>query len=317
MADNASTISEQAIDWVLRQPDMDDAAWHAFVTWLEADPAHAKAFDRLALDASLIADHPELFPVDAAESVPPVERKRARKLLRWGVGAGAVALAASLLLLVLPTLPNTAAEPYVVATKAGERRVIALADGTRIELNGATRLELDRSHPRTARLTAGEATFQVRHDAEHPFVVHSGDLSLEDMGTVFNVEREGYRLDVQVGEGAVLFQPRRDKLSLRAGTAVTARDDTGHVAVFKVDPSHVGGWRKGNIAFAGEPFGRVVNALRRIDAAEVTIEPVLSQSPFTGMIHLTGKAAQDVPHLAKLVGAEWRRDGKRWVISAR
>ncbi|WP_010163604.1 FecR family protein [Sphingomonas sp. PAMC 26617] len=317
MAVDASTITEQAIAWSLRQHDMDDAAWRAFVTWLEADPAHARAFDTLTLDASLMADHPEVFPVDAAESVPPVERNRARKMLRWGVGAGALALAASFSLLVLPSLPNTAAAPYVVATKAGERRAIALADGTRIELNGATRIELDRSDPRTARLAAGEATFHVRHDADHPFVLHSGDLAVEDMGTVFNAEREGYRLDVQVGEGAVLFQPKRDKLTLRAGSAVTARDDTGHVAVSKVDPAHVGGWRTGNIAFAGEPFGRIVNALRRIDAAEVSIEPVLSQQAFTGMVHLTGKPAQDVPHLAALVGADWRHDGKRWAISAR
>lgn len=317
MAAEASTITEQAIDWHMRQDDMDAAAWHAFVLWLEADPAHAKAYDAVSLDASLVGQHPELFPVDAAESVPPAERNRARKLLRWGLGAGTLALAASLTLLVLPNLPDTAADPYVVATKPGERRALALADGTRIDLNGATRLELDRSDPRAARLAAGEATFHVRHDPKNPFILRSGDLSVEDMGTVFNVEREGYRLDVQVGEGAVVFQPKSQKLTLRAGSAVTARDDTGHVAVSRIDAGRVGGWRTGNIAFAGEPFGRVANALHRIDAAEVVIEPVLSQQPFTGMVHLTGKAAQDVPYLAELVGADWHRDGKRWVISAR
>ncbi|WP_242137059.1 FecR domain-containing protein [Sphingomonas sp. TREG-RG-20F-R18-01] len=306
---------DQAIDWHLRQRDMSDAEWRTFVAWLEADPANAAAFDAVALDMSLIADHSELFPAEAAEAVPPVERKRARTMLRWGVGAGALALAASLSLVVLPSLPNTAAQPYAVSTRPGEQRVIALADGTRIDLNGASRIELDRSSPRLATLVAGEATFHVHHDSQAPFVLRSGTLSVQDVGTVFNAERDGYRLDVQVAEGAVLFQPRRDKLMLRAGAAVTARDDTGHVAMSRIDPARVGGWRNGDITFAGEPFGRLANALRRLDGVDVTIEPVLSQRPFTGMVHLTGKAAQDVPHLAALIGADWQHDGKRWVIS--
>lgn len=315
MKDDGASRTAEAIEWHLRQNAMDDAAWRTFVDWLEADPANAAAYDTVALDLALVADHPELFPVDAAEGIPPAERAKARSWLRWGVGAGTVAIAASLSLLVLPSLPDTASEPYVVATKPGEQRAIALADGTRIDLNGATRIELDRSNPRTARLTAGEATFHVKHDPAAPFLFRSGDLDVRDVGTVFNAEREGYRLDVQVAEGAVLFQPNKDKLMLTAGSAVTARDDTGHVAVSRVDAAEVGGWRKGRVAFTGVPFGRVGSVLRRFDGIEVTIEPVLSQRSFTGMVHLTGDAAQDVPHLAALVGADWQHDGKRWVIS--
>ena len=308
---------DTAIDWHLRQRDMNDAAWRSFVAWLEEDPANAAAYDAVALDMSLIAEHSEIFPVEPAAGVPLPERARARSKLSWAVGAGTVALAASLSLVILPSLPNTAAQPYVVTTKPGEQRVVALTDGTRIELNGASRIELDRANPRIATLAAGEATFHVRHDADAPFVLHSRDLTVQDVGTVFNVEREGDRLDVQVAEGAVLFQPKNDKLTLRAGSAVTARDDTGHVAVSRVDPARVGGWRTGDVAFSGEPFGRIANVLRRHDGADVTIEPVLSQRPFTGMVHLTGKVAQDVPHLAELVGADWHHDGERWFISPR
>ena len=317
MSADGSNRTDQAIEWHLRQNDMDEAAWRSFVDWLEADAENAAAYDAVALDLEHMADHPELFPVDAAEAVPPAERNRARSWLRWGVGAGALALAASLSLVVMPSLPNTTADPYVVTTKPGEQRTIALADGTRVDLNGATRLELDRSNPRTATLAAGEATFHVRHDAGKPFLLRSGMLSVKDMGTVFNAEREGYRLDVQVAEGAVLFQPHKDKLTLQAGAAVTARDDTGHVAVSRVNPSHVGGWRTGAVTFAGEPFARVVSVLRRLDGVHVAIEPVLAQRPVTGTIHLTGEASDDVPRLAARVGAIARRKGAEWEIAPR
>lgn len=321
MTAEASKITDQAIDWHLRQGDMDDAAWRSFVEWLDQDPAHAAAYDAVALDMSMVANHPEIFPLEgaaqAAEPSPPVERRKARKTLLWGGSAVMLALAASMAFVILPSLPNTTPRPYAITTKPGERRQIALVDGTRIDVNGASRLELDHANPRVATLHSGEATFHVRHDPRDPFVLHSGALTVQDVGTVFNVERDGHRLDVQVAEGAVVFQPKRDAVMLRAGSAVTAQDDDGRVAVSPIDPSRVGGWRNGDLTFGGEPFGRVGNALRRIDGANVMIAPVLSQRPFTGMVHLTGNAAQDVPHLANLVGANWHHDGGRWVISPR
>lgn len=42
----------------------------------------------------------------------------------------------------------------------------------------------------------------------------------------------------------------------------------------------------------------------------------LAQRPFTGMVVLTGKAERDVPHLAALIGADWRHDGEDWIIGA-
>ena len=42
MAHDAADIVDRAIDWHLRQATMDEAEWHTFVAWLEADPAQPK-----------------------------------------------------------------------------------------------------------------------------------------------------------------------------------------------------------------------------------------------------------------------------------
>jgi transmembrane sensor len=322
VAHDAADIADCAIDWHLRQATMDEADWHAFVAWLEADSAHAQAFDAVALDVSLLAEHPELYPAPAtpvARQSPFPQRlaSSSRRIWVW-VGSGvAVAAAASLTLMFVPTGLTGGNASYAVETKPGQRRDIALTDGTRIELNGATRLLLDRSNPRVATLETGEATFHVRHDPRDPFTVHSGRLTVQDLGTVFNIAREGVRLDVQVAEGSVLFQPKRDAVTLRAGAAITAREDLGQIAVTKIDVAKVGVWRERAVSFLGEPFGRVSTAVRRIDGATLFIDSGLSQRPFTGMVRLSGKVEQDVPHLAALVGAEWHHDGERWVISPR
>ncbi|MEJ8629191.1 FecR/PupR family sigma factor regulator [Sphingomonas sp. I4] len=50
------TLEEQAIDWHIRQRDMSAAEWDAFATWLEDSPAHARAYDAVAMaDALLVA----------------------------------------------------------------------------------------------------------------------------------------------------------------------------------------------------------------------------------------------------------------------
>ena len=174
---------------------------------------------------------------------------------------------------------------------------------------------LDRNDTRIASLDAGEAVFVVHHDAGKAFVLHSGGLAVQDVGTVFDVARSGARLDVAVAEGAVSFQPGREAIMLKAGHALVAREDIGQVALSKVAVDAVGGWRNGRLAFNAAPLSDVAEAIRRVNGAEIRFDPDLSRRPFTGMVRLTGDAAKDVPHIAALVGAGWRRDGERWVIS--
>jgi transmembrane sensor len=138
---------------------------------------------------------------------------------------------------------------------------------------------------------------------------------IEDLGTVFDVSREGQSLDVQVAEGSVLFQPGRDELTLKAGSALAAREDRRSMTLSRIAPGAVGGWRSGQLTFTGETLGTVFETIHRLYGTQVTLAPDLSRRPFTGMIRLTGEAERDIPHLAALIGAGWRRDGERWILS--
>jgi transmembrane sensor len=52
-------LHEEALGWVIRTRDPEFTEWDAFTLWLEADPAHAPAYDALlAADADL----PDLLP---------------------------------------------------------------------------------------------------------------------------------------------------------------------------------------------------------------------------------------------------------------
>jgi transmembrane sensor len=305
-------IVDQAIGWHLRQAELSSAEWHDFVLWLEADAAHAAAFDRVALDDALLADLPR--PAKPATLAQPARFVPARPR-RWTWAVGGTAIAAGIAALVMPLAMAPGSAAYTVRTAPGENRTVTLADGTRIDMNGDTTLRLDRNDTRVASLDAGEAVFTVHHDSGKAFVLHSRDLALQDVGTVFDVVRNDKRLYVAVAEGAVSFQPGRDALLLKAGDALVARQDINQVERVPVAIDAVGGWRSGRLTFNGTPLAEVAAAIRRTNGADIRFDTDLSARPFTGMVRLTGDAAKDVPHIAALVGAGWRRDGERWVIS--
>src|SRR3546814_7021219 len=101
-----------------------------------------------------------------------------------------------------------------IETLAGEHRTVELADGSKIEINGASVVEIDADRPRFARLESGEAMFHVVHRDDDPFVVETGGAKIVDLGTAFNVVRRDRQTSVAVSEGIILYNPDRDKVRL-------------------------------------------------------------------------------------------------------
>jgi len=310
VAADQSDIIDKAIGWHLRLADADERGWADFIAWIEASPAHAAAYDTIATDDRLIGQARFPAPVSMAGN----DNLPARRRWPWlaGGAAAAVALAAALL---APALIAPASSAYQVETGAGERRTVALSDGTSIEMSGSTALRLDRANTRVAALERGEALFHVRHDAARPFTVTASGMTIRDLGTVFNVANDRHGLTVAVSEGSVLFQSRRAVRRLSAGDALAVRDEGREVVATRIAPGLVGGWRAGVLSFDNQTIGDVVAAIERLYGLDLGLEDGLSRRPFTGMVRFTGVADRDVPHLAELVGATWRRDGKRWVLS--
>ena len=78
----------------------------------------------------------------------------------------------------------------VIHAKMGSQTMIDLSDGTRVWLNGGSKLiygSLYGEKDREVHLT-GEGCFEVTTDPEKPFVVNTSGLSIRAFGTVFNVK---------------------------------------------------------------------------------------------------------------------------------
>ncbi len=314
MTDANNRLQQEALDWVIRLRHADAADWAAFDAWLGADSAHADAYWPLAAaDADVAAALARPLPTAEVIALEPRRTRRnfATKLLPL---AASVALAVGLWWTLAPgTHPHA---DTVFETRAGETREASLPDGTRIALNGDTRLVLDGADPRKVRLDRGEARFAVVHRADAPFVVSVGAAQLHDIGTVFDVARDGMAVRVAVAEGAVLYREEAVSLRLDAGASLT-RGPTGAIRTAPIASADVAAWRSRRLVYDQAPLELVAADLARATGVPVRLAPELAGRRFSGGLHLDSPPEAVIARAAGLIGARAQRDDTGWRLSER
>jgi transmembrane sensor len=69
----------------------------------------------------------------------------------------------------------------------GKPEMIKLPDGSIVWVNGGSKVHFIAEQDTRDVYLEGEAYFKVKHDADHPFVVHAGNITVRALGTEFNV----------------------------------------------------------------------------------------------------------------------------------
>jgi transmembrane sensor len=272
----SQTDIEAAIDWLVRlQGDaVTESDWRDFDAWLTASPAHAEAYDaalafdqRLDLDARLAdrASEAAPFVASTAKVIPLRPTRRA-----WFWPAAATLAAAVVVGAVL--LPNAlmGGHETTYVTGVGEHKTIALEDGTRIELNAASRLTVRfERNARHVQLGDAEAFFDVAKDPRRPFLIEAGDTHVRVVGTAFDVRRRDGRVAVTVQRGLVEVRPDLPSgatpFKLHPGQGLSdeeGRADVARVTAVAID--EVTGWRQGRLIYRDRPLSEIVGDLNRL-----------------------------------------------------
>jgi transmembrane sensor len=273
----------------------------AFDRWLNADPAHPALFERTVVAWDAIEDRgssPEMIVMrgDALESVRRANHRR------WS-GAGGwrryAALAACLILFVGAGI-WWRLSPTTYQTGVGERRVVALADGSMLSLDASTRVDVrylgDR---RELWLRSGRAKFVVAKDPLRPFSVQAGARMVIATGTQFSVEQLGGQVRVVLYEGRVAVMdtsPGRAPMPLRIGR----RQDTAEQVLTPgremviaatqplarleaVDAGRSLAWEGGLMEFDNEPLGIAVERVNRYGATKLRVGDAMdARIPISG-----------------------------------
>jgi transmembrane sensor len=168
-----------------------------------------------------------------------------------------------------------AATTYVTAV--GRVDTIALVDGTRVILGPGSGLRPDDSYGARARgvTLRGLAYFDVVHDSTRPFVVHTANATLSDVGTSFTVRADttfGTRVAVTSGAVRVATVARAGSaMVLRAGDRAEVTTDTMRVERGVTEPGELA-WTRGVVTFRDAPLLLVAAELRRWYGVSLVVE---------------------------------------------
>ncbi|MHC8319559.1 FecR family protein [Pseudomonas sp. GB2N2] len=269
-----TTVRDEAAQWFVRlqDPAVDVEEHQRFERWLKEHPQHRDEF-QLLQGLWSAADLLPAARLQALCETPPALGKR-RPLLRYAVAGSVLAVALGLGLFSGLNQPS----PYTAefATALGERRQVTLPDGSVIDLNSRSRLQVRfEKGQRSIELTHGEAMFNVAHDGARPFVVEAGSGKVTVTGTRFDVRRGVNDTRVVVEQGTVKVQgqaaPENEFISLTAGLG-TRVDAQGKVAAaYAVNPAELTAWRSGKLVFNNASLAEVAEEVSRYREKPLTV----------------------------------------------
>jgi transmembrane sensor len=296
--ETGSTLRDQAVAWLVRvQSDAaTEADWQALTAWLEASDANVAAFDAVETSAAMVDDlAPQLserLAPDGAKVLPFAPRRPVRTWPRWA----AIAAAAAAVVVAAPMGWRVwYGAPTVYQTGVGETRQVALADGTRIHLDSASKLTVRLGlRARRVEMAEAEASFDVAKDPGRPFLIDVADQQVRVVGTEFNIRNYDDTVVVSVRRGVV--QVRQPAMPSTQVERLTAGDQLTHTAGAagairsRVDPDTAFAWTQGRLICDDETLADIVAYLNRRYATPVRLSPSIGARRFSGVLELDDQA---------------------------
>jgi transmembrane sensor len=279
----SAQVLDAAIAWQLSLDSGNPVEREAFSKWHAAHEEHARAWRQLGmLDQrfSVASGPARTALLQSREGI----RRRVRKL---GSGLASVVAVIGLALF--------AGERYLPVgywladqrTATGEQRTLRLADGTLINLNthSAVDVRFDEKQRRVV-LQEGEILVETGHGDARPFIVETREGSMRALGTRFLVKREeaGTRLSVLQSAVAVHPQSSADEQILREGQQVLIRNNgLGSVAALNLGAD---AWTRGMLVVDNARLEDLVHELGRYRRGYLGVTPQVADLRITGSFPL-------------------------------
>lgn len=248
---------DQALDWLITLECASDEQKIVFEQWLNADPAHARAF---AKANAIWNGQPVLHAAQTLQT-----RRKPGVLRRISRHWKHVAAAAVLVLTVggYTNVPLRLQADHL--TVVGERQRLQLEDGSKVLLNtnSAFSSKVVNTQSR-ARLLQGEAFFEVPANLELPMVVDAGPVRVSVRDTAFAVSYFNGEAQVRVQRGDVDLRVNSvgTQMRLSAGNSVSIGPN-GFGRPTTLNPQTDLAWVQGRLVFENCPMSKVLDEVRR------------------------------------------------------
>ncbi len=176
-----------------------------------------------------------------------------------------------------------------VVTGKGERTKIILPDGTKVWVNACSSLSYNGNYGNKYRIVHldGEAFFEVKKDANKPFIVNSMGFNIKAHGTSFDVSayKEDKKVSAVLVEGSISFRQNNDdnQQLIKPGQKIAYSQKENTIRVDNVDTDNYTAWRTGEYRFEQLTFEEVAKRMERIYNINFVFKNSEAKKiPFTG-----------------------------------
>lgn len=288
-------IQSEAAEWVLRLDEerLSLPARTELLGWLKQSPQHIEEFlfataawhelddidSQERLDVrSLIAEAESNVVTLGDTAVDTEADDTATRHRAWWIGG----IAATVLLTVGAVLTSSLLSPtHHYETGVGQQTLFTLADGSIVHLNTQSELTVRiTKDSRDLELVQGEAMFEVAKDSSRPFRVRSGEVTVEAIGTQFNVYRREDGVHITVVEGTVKVEtvvpaakpePAAATITLNAGEEARSNRSGDVARIEAPDVEKHTAWREQRLVFRGDSLAAVAAEFNRYNQLQIVI----------------------------------------------
>ena len=212
-----------------------------------------------------------------------------------------------------------------LVTKNGQRKFIQLFDGTKIWLYPSSTIKYSDQLIKNYREVTldGEAFFEVAKDKKHPFIIHSGRMQTEVVGTSFNIKSYSkqniYNVTVITGIvrvsmlsakkeklSEVILKPKQQAIYNNAQATLADKSIATVDAVIKK--------KDGILSYDGTPVPEVVTDFRRYYIQSIELENKSATCLCYGEFDTSKPIDIVLRQLAAAIGATVRQTDKGYFL---
>jgi transmembrane sensor len=288
--------------WVKSPDPLSDSGWR---NWLAENPKQQPIVDQASafiLNLQFNNTVPEVSSIQQsleknlrriAEQESNLRAKKS-KLSRWS-GLIAAAIIGVTAIFTYKLFDNQAPVMVEFVTGPGELKTVQLPDSSTITMNENSSVSYSSSLHQALKREVwmkGEVFFNVKHIESQPgnsrqFVVYSGDLQVEVLGTAFNVKSYRSVTNVSLNTGHIKIGVKDDPVSvtLQPGDFIQYSETDKKLVKRKVDAGLYSTWKEQKLKLDKMPMREIAQLIQDVYGYKVEIsEPVLRESQISGTL---------------------------------
>ena len=207
----------------------------------------------------------------------------------------------------------------IAPVKFSENKYVVLPDSSVVVLHSGSKIQYTFNGKRRLLTLVGEAYFDIKHKADQPFEIHTGNVTTTVLGTAFNIKSyPGQDVTVSVTRGKVSVQDGSKKMLavLLPNQQVTYSEVAKSTSLKTVESKEVIGWAKSDMQLTDMPFEQVIERLDRRYNVKIEFKnPELAKCLITGRFNGTESLDQVLQVVTETMNYSYKINGETVTVN--